>query len=63
MAVRMAPPPRTIRQVIDSPPNATAKAAAQTGSMAMITAAREASTLACAQVCSSMVRAPATSAR
>ena len=63
MAARIAPPPMIIRPVRLSPPKATAKAAAQTGSMAMITAAREASTRACAQVCNSMVRAPAISAR
>ena len=41
-----------IRAVSDSPPSATANPAAQTGSMAMITAARLASRWAWAQVCS-----------
>ena len=45
----------TIRTVTLSPPKATAKAAAQTGSMAMITAARGGSIRAWAQVCSTMV--------
>ena len=63
MAARIAPPPMIIRPVRLSPPKTTANAAAQTGSMAMITAARDASTRAWAQVCSSMVSAPAISAR
>jgi hypothetical protein len=40
IADTMARPPMTIRTVTLSPPKATAKAAAQTGSIAMITAAR-----------------------
>jgi hypothetical protein len=40
IADTMASPPMTMRTVTLSPPKATAKAAAQTGSMAMITAAR-----------------------
>src|SRR5215211_1955106 len=63
IAATMARPPMIILTVIVSPPSATANAAAHTGSTAMITAARDGSTRACAQVCSTMVTAPATTAR
>src|SRR5829696_128459 len=63
IAPTMARPPMIMRTEIFSPPRAIANAAAQTGSMAMITAALNDSTRACAQVCSTMVRAPATTAR
>ena len=49
--------------VTRSPPSATANAAAQTGSMAMTTAARDGATWAWAQVWSTMASAPATTAR
>ena len=52
-----------MRAVMLSPPSATANAAAHTGSIAMITAARDGSICACAQVCSTMVSALAIKAR
>jgi hypothetical protein len=63
MAPTIASPPTTIRAVTRSPPSSTAKTAAQTGSSAITTAAREGSTWAWAQVCSTIVRAAATTAR
>lgn len=50
MAVSTNAPPTTIRQVSDSPPSATAKNAAKTGSIVMTIAARVAGRCACAQV-------------
>ena len=56
MADTIARPPMIIRAVMLSPPSATANAAAHTGSIAMITAARDGSMCAWAQVCNTIVK-------
>ena len=62
IAASTSAPPTSIRTVSDSPPNSTAKNAAQTGSMVMMTAVRVAESWDCAQVCAKIARAPGMSA-